>query len=155
MTRTDDFLMGHTRHASRVIDVPVHRVLDTLLDPLALPAWNPAIRRVRGPSAARPGATYTITLRGLPGHLTYDETGPRRVAMRWRMPGFAEDGTWQLQPGRQGVVVSHDFTHRGPLASLLEPAYREVAELRLERLARRVSGAGTDSTRRATAWPEG
>ncbi|MEU6260363.1 SRPBCC family protein [Streptomyces sp. NPDC047043] len=153
MTPSDDPLTTHTRHASRVIEVPVHRVLDALLDPLALPAWNPAFRRVHGPTTARPGDTYAINVRGLPGRLTYDETGPLSIAMRWQIPGFAEDGNWQLQPGKRGVMVSHGFTHHGPLASLLEPAFRTVAELRLERLAR--YSAAADSTRRATARPEG
>jgi hypothetical protein len=44
---------------------------------------------------------------------------------------------WQLRPHQGGPLVSHEFTHEGPLARVLSKAYRGVAELRLDRLAER------------------
>jgi hypothetical protein len=59
--------------------------------------------------------------------------------MRWDVPGFTETASWQLAQHSNRTEVTHRLPHAGPLATLLSPAYRGVAELRLTRLAQRVA----------------
>ena len=60
---------------------------------------------------------------------------PDRIEITWQVPGFREVGTWTIGPDRQ---VTHTFEQSGPLATVLRPAYRNVATIRLARLANRV-----------------
>jgi hypothetical protein len=104
-----------------------------LLDALALPEWNEAFLSIEGPGD---DARYTLRVRpGLTGELQYTAIEPDRVEITWQVPGFREIGTWTLAADGQ---VTHSFEQTGPLATVLRPAYRNVATIRLARLANRV-----------------
>ncbi|GAA3575238.1 hypothetical protein [Kribbella ginsengisoli] len=105
-------------------------VADVLLDPLALPSWNEAFLSIDGP-ATPSGHRYQLRVRpGLTGWLEYTAISPTRIDITWQVPGFHEDGVWQIDQGR----VTHSFEHTGPLAAVLRPAYRGIATVRLQRL---------------------
>jgi len=126
--------------ASALIDASPQAVRAVLLDPLTLAQWNPAFRSITGPATAVVGERYPITvLGGLAGHFRYDRIDGHRIDTAWQVPGFRETGTWVLRPYDSRTVVTHAFTKTGALAKLLGTALRDVAGLRLERLARRVS----------------
>lgn len=129
-----------TQQATRLINAPLPQVRNVLLDPRALPAWNPAFHTVDGPAQAATGISYPITVRGgLTGTWQYTTIDEQRIDTTWRVPGFHETGTWRLEPQGKGTLVTHEFRHQGPLARLLSNAYRGVAELRLDRLAERAT----------------
>lgn len=132
--------MTTTEHATLLIKASPQHVRDVLLDPLALPAWNPAFNSIDGPSKATTGYAYRISVRqGLSGHFTYDKIDPNLIRTTWHVLGFTETGTWLLREHNGNTVIDHDFTHTCPLAALLSRAYRGVAELRLQRLARHLA----------------
>jgi hypothetical protein len=117
-----------------------------LLDVLALPEWNEAFVSVSGPPVPAVGTTYTLHVRpGLSGRLEYGAIEPDRIEIHWHVPGFRETGVWTL--GDSGLVT-HTFTHSGPLAAVLKPAYRGIAEVRLDRLASRLQRLLTREGRR-------
>ncbi|WP_285104593.1 SRPBCC family protein [Promicromonospora sp. MEB111] len=133
--------MSATGSASLLVDAPRPSVRAVLLDPLSLPAWNPAFLRMAGPSEAGLAARYRITVRpGLSGAFTYETIEPGLVRMAWRVPGFAETADWWLDAEGERTLVRHDFTHQGPLAAALRPAYQGVAGLRLDRLRQVLTG---------------
>jgi Polyketide cyclase / dehydrase and lipid transport len=108
-----------------------------LLDPLALPLWNEAFLAIDGPSRPLVGRPYALRVRpGLSGHLEYTAIESDRIEITWQIPGFHEIGTWTITDSGE---VLHTFTHTGPLAAVLRPAYRGIASVRLDRLARRVT----------------
>jgi hypothetical protein len=72
---------------------------------------------------------------GLTGWLEYTRIGRDRI-------GFDETGSWTIESSGGGTLVHHRFQHTGPLASALRHAYRGVAALRLQRLARAIDPAG-------------
>lgn len=126
--------------AQRLIPAPLPRIREILLQPRHLPEWNPAFRTLSGPTTAKAGERYSLTVRGgLRGHVEYTEIGDRDVAMAWRVPGFQETGTWRLESRGAATLVTHQFAHEGPLARALSSAFVGVAELRLERLADRAA----------------
>jgi uncharacterized protein YndB with AHSA1/START domain len=130
------------QNATSVIRAAPTEVRRLLLDPLALPSWNPAFHSVDGPPDAAPGTRYAIRVRpGLTGSLEYTRVGLDRIDMAWDVPGFHETGWWTIQPDDAGTLVHHRFQHTGRLASALRRAYRGVAPLRLQRLARAVEHA--------------
>jgi hypothetical protein len=109
---------------------------EVLLNPLGLPAWNEAFLSIDGPAVPAVGVRYSLRVRpGLTGWLEYTAITPQRLEITWQVPGFHEHGTWQLENG----LVTHSFTHTGPLAAVLRPAYRGIAAVRLERLRDRVA----------------
>jgi hypothetical protein len=117
-------------------------VRDILVQPLAMPQWNPAFRVVEGPAEGLVGVKYALkTVQGLSGSLWYTKVTSDRVEMSWTVPGFSEHGTWELHEAMYGTSVIHRFEHSGPLAALLRAAYRGVADLRLQRLATRAATA--------------
>jgi hypothetical protein len=128
-----------TEHATLPVPataVDVHRIL---LDPRALPDWNPAFNAVVGPPTPQPGVSYAIRVRpGLTGTLEYTTITPHLVEITWQVPGFREIGSWTVEQQGASTVVSHEFRHSGPLASALRRNYRGVAALRLQRLAQRL-----------------
>jgi hypothetical protein len=127
------------QHAEHVVTTEPDAVRRVLLDPLALPEWNPAFHRVDGPAQVTAGAEYHIRVRpGLAGTLTYTRIDANRIDMTWQVPGFRETGRWTLQSHATGTSVRHEFEHEGALATVLQHAYRGVAELRLQRLDERL-----------------
>ncbi|MEU3186684.1 SRPBCC family protein [Streptomyces sp. NPDC006923] len=123
------------RQATRFLDATPAQVRDALLNPLALPGWNPAFKHLDGPARATTGVPYGLTvIGGFTGTWHYTRTEEREIAYTWQIPGFRETGTWHLRPLNEGTRVTHGFTHEGPLARALAKAYRGVAELRLDRL---------------------
>jgi len=107
-----------------------------LLDALALPEWNEAFLSIDGPAEATVGARYALRVRpGLTGELQYAVIEPDRIEITWQVPGFREVGTWTMTADSQ---VTHTFEQTGPLATVLRPAYRNIATIRLARLANRV-----------------
>jgi hypothetical protein len=79
---------------------------------------------------------------GLTGWLEYTRIGRDRIDIAWHVPGFDETGSWTIESSGGGTLVHHRFQHTGPLASALRHAYRGVAALRLQRLARAIDPAG-------------
>ncbi len=128
------------QEAELVVPAPVADVRRVLLDPLALPSWNEAFLAVTGPSDPVVGQAYALRVRpGFTGTLAYDAIEPDRIEISWQVPGFHENGSWTLIPHGSSTVVRHTFTHSGPLAAALRPAYRGVAALRLTRLTTRLT----------------
>ena len=122
-----------------------------LLDPQAFADWNPAFVSISGGTTATVGERYPITVRpGLSGTFAYTEISDLRIGTTWSVPGFREDGTWNLQPRSSETLLTHRFEHTGPLAALLERAYRGVAALRLDRLADRVATRNLATPARTT-----
>ena len=107
-----------------------------LLDALALPEWNEAFLSIEGPTETTVGARYALRVRpGLTGELQYVVIEPDRIEITWQVPGFREVGTWTMTADSK---VTHTFEQTGPLATVLRPAYRNIATIRLARLANRV-----------------
>ncbi|GAA1675561.1 hypothetical protein GCM10009745_18350 [Kribbella yunnanensis] len=107
-----------------------------LLDALTLPEWNEAFLAIDGPPAATEGSHYELRVRpGLSGELHYTAVEADRIEITWQVPGFREVGTWTIGPDSQ---VTHTFEQTGPLATVLRPAYRNIATIRLARLANRL-----------------
>lgn len=130
------------QHATSVIRATPTEVRRLLLDPLALPSWNPAFRSIDGPPNPAPGTRYAIRVRpSLTGSLEYTRIGRDRIDMTWDVPGFHETGSWTIERDDAGTLVQHRFEHTGPLASALRRAYRGVAPLRLQRLAHAIEHA--------------
>lgn len=129
-------MAGH--QAERGIPVPRTIVRAILLEPAALPEWNPAFRAITAGWRAQVGVRYPIAVRGgLTGYFQYTATGERRIEGNWRIPGLAETHGWLLISDGDGTLVRHWSEHTGPVASLLRGAFENVAELRLERLSGR------------------
>ena len=134
--RTQTMSTEHAMLPVPATAVDVHRIL---LDPRALPDWNPAFNAVVGPPTPQPGVSYAIRVRpGLTGTLEYTTITPHLVEITWQVPGFRETGSWTVEQQGASTVVSHEFRHSGPLASALRRNYRGVAALRLQRLAQRL-----------------
>ena len=136
-----------TKHGTRRLHVPLLRVLQVLLEPQQLPAWNPAFLSLRGPREPDTGVRYPITVYGgLHGFFEYLDIGGRHVSTTWQVPGFRETGTWYLEPRRAATLVRHEYEHHGDQAGLL----RALAGLGLHRLAGRV--AAPDAAPSSTRW---
>lgn len=128
--------MSAAQSAALLLSAPSSLVHATLLDPGAFPAWNPAFRTLAGNGPGTLDERYTLTVRpGLTGHFWYETIEADHVVMRWEVPGFAELGTWDLTMDPGGTRVVHRFEHTGLLAAALTPAFKGVAQLRLDRLA--------------------
>jgi|SRR5664280_2093099 len=132
--------MSVSRQDTVHIQAPASEILAILLEPAALPEWNPAFSEVSAEGTAAVGLRSPIRVRGLlRGELVYDAISEREVAITIRIPGMTEQGTWQLEQSPGGTTVTHAFTKSGMLAQLLEPATRDVAGLRVSRLRERVA----------------
>ena len=132
--------MSVSRQDTVRIQAPASEILAILLDPGALPEWNPAFSEVSAEGAATVGLPNPIRVRGfVRGELVYDAISEREVAITIRIPGMTERGTWALEQSQGGTTVTHAFTQSGMLAHLLESATRDVAGLRVARLAERVA----------------
>ena len=128
----------NTASSHILIPAPVHVVRQILLEPTALAEWNPAFLSVRGPAAPIVGQRYALTARGgLKGHWEYHSVGETLIEGHWEVPGLSETNTWRLLPHGNGTHVTHSFTNQGSLATLLRPAFANVADLRLGRLTER------------------
>jgi hypothetical protein len=122
--------------ATETIPADAVAIRHVLLDALSLPEWNEAFLAIDGPIEAALGARYSLKVRpGLAGELQYSVVESDRIEIVWRVPGFQEVGTWTIGPDSQ---VTHTFEQSGPLATVLRPAYRNIATIRLARLANRV-----------------
>jgi hypothetical protein len=122
--------------ATEAIPADPTAIRHVLLDALALPEWNEAFQAIDGPVEAGPGTRYSLRVRpGFVGELQYTVVEQDRIEITWQVPGFREVGTWTISPDRQ---VTHTFEQSGPLATVLRPAYRNIATIRLARLANRV-----------------
>ncbi|WP_200207716.1 SRPBCC family protein [Micromonospora coerulea] len=133
-----------TQQATRIIDETSARVREILLDAARLPDWNSAFLSIEDPGGTAADREFAIVVRpGLRGTWRYTVIEDERIDTAWKVPGFAETGTWQLRPHSTGrTLVTHGFEHRGPLARVLANAYRGVAEVRLDRLAQRAAAMG-------------
>jgi hypothetical protein len=121
------------------IQADVRDVREVLLEAAQVADWNPAFLSIAGSPSARVGDPHRIRVRGgLSGHFQYDLISPDRIESSWQVTGFHETNYWLLQAVDHSTVVTHGFTQRGPLASLLRGATAGVAELRLARLKTRV-----------------
>lgn len=121
----------HVASGSRWIDAPAGALAEILRDATALPEWNPAFDSVR--PARGDGQTYRVVARGvLTGSLTY---GPG-LTMAIRLPGLAEDSSWELaDEGGRGTLVTHRLAWSGPLARIIGRAQvSRLPGLRLSRL---------------------
>ena len=122
--------------ATETITAHTVAIRHVLLDALALPEWNEAFQAIDGPAEPGSGAKYSLRVRpGFVGELQYTVIEPDRIEITWQVPGFREVGTWTISPDSQ---VTHTFEQSGPLATVLRPAYRNIATIRLARLANRV-----------------
>jgi hypothetical protein len=129
------------RSSQVVVNAPLQVVRQILLEPSALADWNPAFLSVKAPHTAAVGQRYPVWTRGaLKGFLEYRQVTGTLIAAHWEVPGFIEDHSWELRPHHNRTYVKHLFKHRGALAALLRPAFANVAELRLGRLAERAEG---------------
>lgn len=132
--------MSVSRQDTVHIDAQASDILAILLDAAALPEWNPAFSAVSAEGPATVGLPNPIRVKGLlRGELVYDRISDSEVAITIRIPGLTEQGTWQLAESPSGTTVTHSFTQSGMLAQLLEPATRDVASLRVNRLRERVA----------------
>jgi hypothetical protein len=133
------------------LSIPVPRTIvrAILLEPAALPEWNPAFRAITAGWRAQLGVRYPIAVRGgLTGYYQYFATGERRIEATWRIPGLAETHSWILIPDGNGTLVRHWFENTGPVVALLRGAFENVADLRLERLsARAIARLGARTNR--------
>lgn len=130
----------NTASSHILIPAPVHVVRQILLEPTSLADWNPAFLSVRGPAEAIVGERYPLTGRGgLRGHWEYRAIGETLIEGYWEVPGLSETNTWRVLPHGNGTHVTHSFTNQGALATLLAPAFSNVADLRLGRLAERAT----------------
>ena len=128
----------NTAEAHILVPAPLRTVRQILLEPTALAEWNPAFLSVGGPEAAIVGRRHPLTARGgLTGHWEYRSIGEHHIEACWEVPGLTETNSWYLAPHDGGTRVTHSFTNRGALATLLRPAFTGVAELRLDRLSER------------------
>jgi hypothetical protein len=122
--------------ATETIHAGTAAIRHVLLDALALPEWNEAFLAIDGPAEADLGSSYALRVRpGFAGELQYPVVEHDRIEISWQVPGFREVGTWTIGPDSQ---VTHTFEQSGPLATVLRPAYRNIATIRLARLANRV-----------------
>jgi hypothetical protein len=122
--------------ATETIHAHPSAIRQVLLDALALPEWNEAFLAIDGPHGADHGSQYALRVRpGFAGELHYTVVEPDRIQIIWQVPGFREVGTWTISPDSE---VTHTFEQSGPLATVLRPAYRNVAAIRLARLANRL-----------------
>jgi hypothetical protein len=122
--------------ATEIIHAGPAAIRHVLLDALALPEWNEAFLAIDGPAEAELGSSYALRVRpGFAGELQYTAVEPDRIEISWQVPGFREVGTWTIGPDSR---VTHTFEQSGPLATVLRPAYRNIATIRLARLANRV-----------------
>lgn len=107
-----------------------------LLDALALPEWNEAFLGIDGPAEPTTTSRYALRVRtGLTGELRYPVIEPDRIEIHWQAPGFAEVGIWTLDPDGR---VTHAFEQTGPLATVLRPAYKGIAAVRIDRMINRI-----------------
>jgi hypothetical protein len=120
-----------------------------LLDPSAVPQWNPAISSAHTRvTEASPGVAYAVTVKSfVRGTLTYGTPGSAwLVEYELRAPGASERGSWMLRGLDGGTTrVEHSFEHGGFVLSLMSGAFEQVAGWRLARLksfaeGRRVAG---------------
>jgi hypothetical protein len=122
--------------ATEIIHASPAAIRHVLLDALALPEWNEAFLAIDGPAEAELGSSYALRVRpGFAGELQYTVVEADRIEISWQVPGFREVGVWTIGPDSR---VTHTFEQSGPLATVLRPAYRNIATIRLARLANRV-----------------
>lgn len=122
--------------ATETIHAGQAAIRQVLLDALGLPEWNEAFLAIEGPRETNPGTRYALRVRpGFSGELQYTVVEADRVEIVWQVPGFREVGTWTIGADSR---VTHTFEQSGPLATVLRPAYRNIATIRLARLANRV-----------------
>src|SRR5262245_38661353 len=122
--------------AAVTVAAPIAMVRHVLLSPLELPNWNPAFRRLTGPQNPTLGDRYQLSVRSrLTGHVWYAASGATHIETRWKVPGLAEDASWDLNAHDRTTMVTHRFQHTGQLTPLLERAFSGVGDRRLGRLA--------------------
>lgn len=131
--------MSHQEQAQAHIHADAATVRNILLDPLALSRWNPAFLEIGGPASANTGVAHPIIVRpGLRGSFSYSRIEQTIIDMEWSVPGLRETARWSLTSAGTHTVVTHQFSHSGPLASVMRNSFRGVSTLRLARLAEQV-----------------
>jgi hypothetical protein len=136
------------------IPVPPVIVRAILLEPAALPLWNPAFRSVGGAERARPGTRYPIAVRGgLTGYLEYGAIGDRRVEIGWHVAGLTETGSWALAQEGNQTRVRYRVVRSGPLTVLMRGSAADLAGQRLRRLSEHaVARLGSRYANAAVTW---
>ncbi len=140
-----------TYRDSIVVDAAHEAIVDVLRDLDMLAEWNPALGRLRETGRAAVGRTYHTRIRGVvPARIEFTAITRDRVDYRMTASGAQEVGSWVLDPEHAGRTrVSHVFTHSGGLLSLMAPAFADVAQRRVTRLAAEVrsrAAAGSTAT---------
>lgn len=140
--------------AELAIPVPPLIVRAILLEPAALPQWNPGFRSVGGLERARLGFRYPIAVRGgLTGFLEYAAIGDRRVEIGWHVAGLTETGSWALAQEGNQTRVRHRVERSGPLTVLMRTGTADLAGQRLRRLREHaVARLGSRYTNAAVTW---
>ncbi len=129
-----------THRCSREVAASPERIARIVCDAARLPEWNPALVEVEASGRALERRRYRMrAIRGLRGHLVYTLISPERIEMTMQVQGLREEGSWLLEPLGDRTRVEHGFSHTGLLGRLLSPAFQDVAELRLDRLAERAA----------------
>ncbi|MGC4936395.1 hypothetical protein [Kribbella sp. DT2] len=124
-------------YASSTIPASREAIRRALLDAHALPEWNEAFVSVDGPATPTVGTPYKLKVRPrFTGVLKYTVIEADRVEFVWEVPGFHETASWMIGPDGE---VTHAFSQSGPLATVLRPAYRGIAAVRLGRLTNRLT----------------
>lgn len=129
--------------ATRPIPARAERIRGILLDPAAMPDWNPALLALTGGGPAVVGHRYPIVLRGgFHGRMVYRSITDSRVDIDFDLGVGRENGWWELtdQPEAGITVVRHAFVHPGLAGRIMAGAFRGVAELRVGRLDDRIRG---------------
>jgi Polyketide cyclase / dehydrase and lipid transport len=140
--------------AQLAIPVPPVIVRAILLEPAALPEWNPGFRSVGGPERARPDTRYPIAVRGgLTGFLEYAAIGDRRIEVGWHVAGLTEAGSWALTPEGNQTRVRYRVERTGPLTVLTRAGTGDLAGQRLRRLSLyAVARLGSRYANTAVTW---
>lgn len=122
------------RRATARVPVTAAQVLAVLTDADSLADWNPALTQVAAHGLVSVGERVAIRVKGLRGTVVYDRIDSGGVTMTLSIPGWREQGVWELQPAGSATQVTHTFQQSGVLAMMFESATRDVAELRVSRL---------------------
>lgn len=130
-----------TLASRRIIPSDANTIGAILTDIGSLHEWNPALRSVATTDhAAFINHTYNVsTVLPGPADLTYIVMSKNLVVWRLNVLGGREIGEWELSDSPQGTLVVHRMTNSGLMFTAAARQMRNVPDLRLERLARRVA----------------
>jgi polyketide cyclase/dehydrase/lipid transport protein len=123
--------------ATAIVAAEPGRIREVLLDPAAMPGWNPALLSLTGTGEAVLDHPYPVVVRGgLRGHMTYRRIQDDQIDIDYRVRLLGlEEGTWILEVvDPDHTRVRHTFKHEGFAGGLTAGIFRGVAGLRVGRL---------------------